>query len=54
VLLHELAHVDAHHVVFAVEQEAGQRLAQLRLADAGGAEEQERAQRPVRVGEART
>ena len=34
--LHVLGHVDADHVVVAVEQEAGQRLAQLGLADAGG------------------
>ena len=32
---------------------AGQRLAQLGLADAGGPEEQERAGRPVRIGQAR-
>ena len=32
-----------------VEQELGQRLGQLGLADAGGPEEQERADRPVRV-----
>jgi hypothetical protein len=53
VLLHELAHVDADQVLFAVEQEARQRLAQLGLAHAGGAEEQEGAVRPVRVGQAR-
>ena len=41
VLLHELAHVDADHRVLIVEEELGQRLAQLGLADAGGAEEQE-------------
>jgi hypothetical protein len=51
--LHELAHVDADHVVFAVEQEAGQGLAQLGLAHAGGAEEEEGASRPVRVRQAR-
>jgi hypothetical protein len=39
-------------VVLAVEQEARQRLAQLGLAHAGGAQEQEAAQRPVRVGQA--
>ena len=49
VLLHELAHVDAHHRRLVVEQERGQRLGQLRLADAGGAEEHERADRPVRI-----
>jgi hypothetical protein len=52
VLLHELAHVEADEVVFAVEQEGSQRLAQLGLADPGRAEEQERAGRPVRVREA--
>ena len=52
-LLHELAHVDADQVVFAVEQEARQRLAQLGLAHARGAEEQEGAGRAVRVGQAR-
>src|SRR3546814_1145683 len=41
VLLHELAHVDAHHRVRAVEQELGQRLAQLGLAHAGGARSEE-------------
>ena len=53
VLLHVFAHVDAHHVALAVKQRLGQRLAQLGLADAGGAEEQERADRPVRVLDAR-
>ena len=32
-----------------IEQEIGQRLGQLGLADAGGAEEQERADRPVGI-----
>ncbi len=41
-LLHELAHVDADHGVFIVEEKLGQRLAQFGFADAGGAEEQER------------
>ena len=49
VLLHELAHVDAHHGVVVVEQEVRQRLGQLGLADARGAQEQERADRPVGV-----
>ena len=44
-LLHELGHVDPDEVVFRVEQELGERLAQLGLADAGRAEEQERAVR---------
>ena len=48
VLLHELAHVDAHHRGGIVEQELGERLGQLGLADAGRPEEQERAERPVR------
>ena len=49
VLLHVLGHVDAHHVVLGVEQRLGQRLRELGLADAGGAEEDERADRPARV-----
>ena len=52
-LLHELRHVDAHHRVVVVEQEARERLGQLGLAHARGAEEEERAQRPVRVLQAR-
>ena len=36
-----------------VEQEFGERLGQLGLADAGGAEEQEGAERPVGVLQAR-
>ena len=51
VLLGVLAHVDAHHGGLVVEQEVGQRLGQLGLADAGGAEEQERSGGPVRVGD---
>ena len=49
VLLHELAHVDADHRVLVVEQHLGQRLAQLGFADAGGAAEDERADRPVGI-----
>ena len=41
VLLHELGHVDADHRVRIVEQEFGERLGELGLADAGRAEEQE-------------
>ena len=52
VLLHVLGHVDADHRPLVVEEEVGQRPGQLGLADAGGAEEQERADRPVRVGQA--
>ena len=48
VLLHVLGHVDADQVVLGVEQERGERLAQLGLADARRAEEQERAVGPVR------
>ena len=44
-----LAHVDPNHRAFIVEQEIGQRLGQLRLADTGGPEEQERSRRPVGV-----
>ena len=51
-LLHVLAHVDADHRPLVVEQELGERPGQLGLADAGRAEEQERADRPVRVGQA--
>ena len=53
VLLHVLGHVDADHRVLAVEHELGQRARQLGLADAGRAEEQERADRAVGVAEAR-
>ena len=49
VLLHELRHVDAHDGVIAVEQELGQRLAQLGLADARGAQKQERTIRATRI-----
>src|SRR5207244_1696824 len=49
VLLHELRHVDAHHRTLVVEQEFGERLGELGLADAGRPEEQERAHRPVRI-----
>ena len=52
VLLHELRHVDADHRLLGVEQERGERLRELGLADARGAQEQERAVRPVRIGQA--
>ena len=42
-------HVDADHRVLVVEHVLGQRLRQLRLADAGRAEEDEAADRPLRV-----
>ena len=51
-LLHVLAHVDAHHRLLVVEQELGERPGELGLADAGGPEEHERADRPVGVGQA--
>ena len=38
--------------LFGIEQEFGERLAQLGLADAGRAEEQERAVGPIRIGQA--
>ena len=52
VLLAVLRHVDAHHRLLVVEQELGERLGELGLADAGRAEEQERSGRPVGVGDA--
>ena len=51
-LLAVLAHVDAHERLLVVEQVLGERLRELGLADAGRAEEQERAGRPVGVGDA--
>ena len=53
VLLHVLRHVDADHRVLGVEHELGQRAGQLGLADAGRAEEQERADRAVGVAAGR-
>ena len=47
--LHVLRHIDPNEVFFVVKEACGQRLGQLRFAHARGAEEQERAQRPVRV-----
>ena len=47
----ELAHVQPDHPVSVAEQRLGQRAGQLGLADAGRAEEQEAAHRPVRVAE---
>ena len=49
VLFHEFAHVDAHHRGIVVEQEPGERLGQFGLANAGGAEEQEAAERSARI-----
>src|SRR3546814_1304504 len=47
VLLHEFAHVDAHHGAVIVEQEFGQRLGQFGLADARRSQEQETAERAI-------
>ena len=49
VLLLVLRHVDADHRVLVVEQELGERARQLGLADAGRAEEDEAAERPVGI-----
>jgi hypothetical protein len=46
-------HINADDSGLVVEQEPGQRLAELRLAHSGGAQEQERAQRTVRVVQSR-
>ena len=49
VLLHVFRHVHAHQRGLVVEQEFGERLGELGLADAGRPQEHERADRPVRV-----
>ena len=49
VLLLVLRHVDADHRLLVVEQELGERARELGLADAGRAEEDEAAERPVRI-----
>ena len=49
VLLGELGHIHANQRVLIVEQEFGERLGQLGLADAGGAGEDERTGRALRV-----
>jgi hypothetical protein len=53
VLLHELGHVEADHRGLVVEQVSGERFCEFGLADAGRAQEHERAGRPVRVLQAR-
>ena len=53
VLLHELAHVDANQVVFAVKQKASQGFAQFGFAHTGGPQEQERSCGARRVAQAR-
>ena len=50
--LHILGHVDTDHVLLVVKQSLRQRLGQLGLADARGAEEQEAADGAVRVRDA--
>ena len=52
VFFHVLGHVYAHHVALVVEETLGEGFCQLGLADAGGAEEEEAAYRPVGVGDA--
>ena len=52
VLLHVLGHVERDQCVVVAEQELGQRLGQLGLADAGRAEEDERPTRALRILEA--
>ena len=49
VLLHVLAHVERDQRVLVAEQELGERLGELGLADAGGPEEDERAAGALRV-----
>ena len=53
-LLHVLGHVDTHERTLVIEQALGQRLGELGLAHAGGAQEEEAADGLVRIGEART
>ena len=48
-LLHEFRHIEPNHRRLVVEQEAGERLGELGLADPGRTEEDERADRPVRI-----
>ena len=50
---HELGHIQLDQGIFAAEHEAGQRLGQLGLADAGGAEEDEGTDRAARVFQTR-
>jgi hypothetical protein len=52
VLLHVLRHVEVHERVGVAEHELRERLGEQRLADAGGAHEDERAHRPLGVLEA--
>ena len=50
-LLAVLGHVDAHHGPLVIEEERGDGLRELGLADAGGTEEEERARRAVGVAD---
>src|ERR1700723_1903529 len=52
-LLHELRHVEADKRLLAAEEELRQRARHFRLADAGGTQEQEGSDGPVRGLEAR-
>ena len=49
--LHELRHVDTDHGLFGIEQEFGERLAQLRLAHTGGPEKQKGSVGSVGIGQ---
>jgi len=51
VFLHKLGHIDTHHCVVAVEHKVSQRFTQLGFTDPGWTEEQERTNRPVRIGQ---
>ena len=48
------AHIDPGDHVLVIEQELGQRLGKFGLADSGGTHEQERTDRPLLIGQART
>ena len=50
-LLHVFTHVESHHGPLVVEEEPSQRARQFRLAHTRRTEEQERANRSVRIGE---
>ena len=50
-LLHELGHIDADHVVFGIEQEGGERLAQLGLAHTGRPQKEEGSIGTIGVGQ---
>src|SRR6266852_1666885 len=49
VALHVIGHIDLHDVLFAAEHELGELLREVRLAGAGGPDEEEHADRPARV-----